>query len=84
MYHPSYPRPSSEFSHQHQHTPNSLLNLNIGLLEPFMLVTFLIFVLNLISGAKILHVGRKEFDYFQQQQHDYDNFNYFMRRNSTE
>lgn len=76
-------RPSPEYSH----TPSSLLNLNIGLLEPFMLVTFLLFVLNLIEKTKILHVGRKEFDYFQQQQqnHDYDgNFNYYMRRNSTE
>lgn len=77
-------RPSPEYSN----TPSSLLNLNIGLLEPFMLVTFLLFVLNLIEKTKILHVGRKEFDYFQQQQqqiHDYDgNFNYFMRRNLTE
>lgn len=83
-------KPSSDYSsmhpasHHHHHTPSSLLNLNLGLLEPFMLVTFLLFVINLIDKAKILHIARNELEHHVN--HDYennpDNY-YFIKRNST-
>lgn len=77
----------SDYHHHHSHgSPNSLLNLNLGLLEPFMLVTFLLFVVNLIEKAKILHIARKDkldegnYNYYNKNP---DNFYYITKRNST-
>lgn len=69
--------------HPSQQHSNPLLNLNLGLLEPFMLMTFLLFVLCLIEKAKILPVGRHEFDPFHPHR-DYEGYNYFMKRNSSD
>jgi hypothetical protein len=70
--------------HHHSSTPaTSLLNLNLGLLEPFMLVTFLIFVIQLIEKAKILNIARQE---LEQYHHDFEPNNpdsYYIKRNST-
>lgn len=64
------------------HSPNSILNLNLGLLEPFMLVTFLLFVINLIDKAKILHISRNEHLQSQDYENNPDPY-YYIKRNST-
>lgn len=92
-YYPPSPmnKPSSDYSmyhshHDSHHGPSSLLNLNLNLLEPFMLVTFLLFVLNLLEKAKILHMARKEIEhsssYHRYAYENPDNY-FFMKRNST-
>lgn len=75
--------------HHPANSPNtSLLNLNLGLLEPFMLITFLLFVLCLIDKAKIISMARNEFDqnYYGGHSHlDMDGYpNFYIKRNSSE
>lgn len=85
-YYPMIVKPTDyPMAHNHHQSPNSLLNLNLGLLEPFMLVTFLLFVLNLIDKAKILHLAKTELE--NNRHRDYDNNPdsnyYYIKRNST-
>lgn len=76
-------RPSSEYQHgfygynppyHHQPTsPNSLISANVHLLEPFMLVTFLLFVLSLIDKARIPAGVLARDDYVQDLMVNYTN-----------
>jgi hypothetical protein len=73
-------------SHSHHQPQNHLLNLNLGLLEPFMLITFLLFVLCLIDKAKLINISRNDFDqnFYGHQHLDLENFHDFIKRNSSE
>lgn len=44
-----------------QNPPTSLISANVHLLEPFLLVTFLMFVLSLLDKAKIPALPRSDF-----------------------
>lgn len=60
-----YAKPSSDYHSGYGHPgvfqqpQNSLISANIHLLEPFMLVTFLLFVLSLLDKAKVSHFLRR-------------------------
>lgn len=78
----SYLPPSTH----HQNNMGSLLNLNIQhLLEPFMLITFLIFVLCLLEKAKIL-APLSRLDIEALPPHpltEYEGYVNYIKRNST-
>ncbi|KAG5677515.1 hypothetical protein PVAND_007270 [Polypedilum vanderplanki] len=69
---------------QHPHHGSSLLNLNIHqLLEPFMLITFLVFVLCLLDKSKVLTpISRLDLD-IPSQAVEYEGYMNYLKRNHT-
>ncbi|KAL7047422.1 hypothetical protein ACKWTF_002897 [Chironomus riparius] len=65
----------------HHHPANGLINANVQLLEPFMLVTFLLFVLSLLDKAKMMPISRIDTDF--QLYEGYTNF-INAKRNQTD
>ena len=66
---------------QHHHPANGLINANVQLLEPFMLVTFLLFVVCLIDKARTMPISRIDKDF--QLYEGYTNF-INPKRNQTD
>lgn len=54
----------------------SLVSANIQLLEPFMLVTFVLFVLSLLDRARIIPTAFKRNDNFTNIHDDYDRYRF--------
>lgn len=65
----------------HPHPTNGLVNANVQLLEPFMLVTFLLFVLCLIDKARphTLPLSRIDRDYLL-----YEGYSNYVKRNQSD
>lgn len=64
----THTKPSSDYysvnpPHNHHRPSNGLLNANIQLLEPFMFITFVLFVLCLIDKARTLPISRIDKDF---------------------
>jgi len=65
----THTKPSSDYysvnppHNHHNHPANGLLNANIQLLEPFMLITFVLFVLCLVDKARTLPISRIDKDF---------------------
>ena len=70
--------------HNHHHNPtNGLINANVQLLEPFMLVTFLLFVLCLVDKARTMPLPISRIDKDYQLFEGYANF-INAKRNQTD
>jgi hypothetical protein len=71
-----------QIDQHHQH--GSLLNLNIHhLLEPFMLITFLVYVLCLLDKAKVIGpLSRLDLD-MPTQPIEYEGYTNYLKRNIT-
>lgn len=77
-----YYSPNLGYHPSHHPTPgNGLINANVHLLEPFMLVTFLLFVLCLVDKARSLPIPISRFDRDFQL---YEGYNNYINRNQTE
>jgi hypothetical protein len=90
--------PSNHYDHHHNHhgspnNENSLISANVNLLEPFLLISFLLFVLSLLEKARIIHpIARLDRDYYyfqrqQQQPLEFERFidyNNYVKRNQSE
>lgn len=74
-------RPSSDYQY-HGYVPAvasqaaSVLSANVNLLEPFMLVTFLLFVLSLIDKARLPFLSKRNDNYTSSEPSDYDRFHH--------
>lgn len=74
-------RPSSDYQY-HGFVPavasqsTSLLSANVNLLEPFMLVTFLLFVLSLIDRARLPFLSKRNDNYTSSEHSDYDRYHH--------
>lgn len=74
-------RPSSDYQY-HGYVPavasqaTSLISANVNLLEPFMLVTFLLFVLSLIDKAKLPFLSKRNDNHTSSEPSDYDRYHH--------
>lgn len=72
-YHTGYNTGGYGSSGSPYHSQSSLISANVQLLEPFMLVTFLLFVLSLIEKSKIPHQLSRN-DYVQELLEPHNNY----------
>jgi hypothetical protein len=69
-----YYSPNPPYNNHNHHPANGLINANIQLLEPFMLVTFLMFVVCLVEKARTMPFPISRIDKDFQHYEGYANF----------